>query len=115
MGVVLIGVMNAFSQVSMFDFEWPPMFEKLAELAERLSFSFNFFKPECSVAAPYIYKWLGFLAIPYMMLIPLTTAYAIVATFTLPGWRGITLKTKSWLLRNAYARSVNMSIILLLP
>merc|ERR1719201_37428 len=107
--------MNAFDQVSMFDFEWPPTFRLLAKIAAQLSFNFNFFHPECSVETKFNQKWMGFLAIPYLNMIPITLAYFLAALFTLPGWTGIPLRTKSWLLKNAYARVICISIILLLP
>merc|ERR1719355_350699 len=106
--------MYAFDQVSMFDFEWPDTFRFLAKLAAQFSFNFNFFHPECSVETAFNQKWMGFLAIPYLNMIPLTLAYWCAACLTLPGWRGVQLHTKRWLLKNAYARVICISIIMLL-
>merc|ERR1719502_1635858 len=106
--------MNAFDQVAMFDFEWPDTFRWLAKLSAMFSFNFNFFHPECSMETAYNEKWMGFLAIPYLNMIPITVAYLITACITLPGWWGVALQTKRWLLKNAYARVICMSIIMLL-
>merc|ERR1719491_1227773 len=94
--IMLIGVMNAFDQVAMFDFEWPPTFRWLAKLAAQLSFNFNFFHPECSVETQFNEKWMFFLSIPYLMLIPITIAFWFTGCTTLPGWWGVPLQTKKW-------------------
>ncbi|CAK0861119.1 unnamed protein product, partial [Prorocentrum cordatum] len=115
MVIMMIGVMNSFNQVSMFDFEWPPIFTKLAAIAGQFSLNFNFFQPECSVETPFIQKWITFLAIPYMMMVPLIIALAMASTATVIGKRGFGVGVKLWLLKNAFARCCCMSVIMLLP
>eukprot|EP00933_Yihiella_yeosuensis_P073646 TRINITY_DN82360_c0_g1_i1.p1 TRINITY_DN82360_c0_g1~~TRINITY_DN82360_c0_g1_i1.p1 ORF type:complete len:834 (-),score=167.69 TRINITY_DN82360_c0_g1_i1:392-2797(-) len=115
MFVVMMGVMNSFTQVSQFDFKWPDTFTRLAELASQLSFNLNFFKPECSVATPYVQSWLGFLAIPYLMMIPLFMSYFLATVVTLFGLVGEARLVKKDLLTGAFARCCCMATIIFLP
>ncbi|CAJ1371183.1 unnamed protein product [Effrenium voratum] len=113
--VVLLGVMTSFTKVSGFDFQWPDTFNDLVKIAQMFSFNLNFFAPECSAETPYITKWLGYLVIPYFMIMPLTAAYIMACISTLPGLGPEAFETKKHLLTNAWARCICMVLLALLP
>lgn len=113
--VVMLGVLTSFTKVSGFDFKWPAMFTELVKIAQMFSFNLNFFAPECSAETPYINKWLGFLVIPYFMIMPLTAAYIMALMATLPSLGPEAFQTKKALLTNAWARCICMVLLALLP
>jgi len=113
--VVLLGVLTSFTKVSGFDFEWPDAFTELVKIAQMFSFNLNFFAPECSAETPYITKWIGYLVIPYFMIMPLSAAYIMACISTLPGLGPEAKATKRQLLTNAWARCICMVLLALLP
>ncbi|CAK8992032.1 unnamed protein product [Durusdinium trenchii] len=115
MVVVMLGVLTSFTKVSGFDFQWPDAFTELVKIAQMFSFNLNFFAPECSAETPYITKWIGYLVLPYFMIMPLTAAYLMACMATLPGLGPEAKQTKRQLLTNAWARCICMVLLALLP
>jgi hypothetical protein len=113
--VVLISIMNSFSALSSFDFEWPDLFSQLAALAAQFAFDLNFFKPECSVKAKFSVRWMGFLMVPYGMVGPLVTSFFISRFFTLRGQGPDARYVKNWNLQGAVAKVMCVLAIVLMP
>eukprot|EP00403_Amphidinium_massartii_P007311 CAMPEP_0178383968 /NCGR_PEP_ID=MMETSP0689_2-20121128/7274_1 /TAXON_ID=160604 /ORGANISM="Amphidinium massartii, Strain CS-259" /LENGTH=1515 /DNA_ID=CAMNT_0020004203 /DNA_START=1 /DNA_END=4546 /DNA_ORIENTATION=- len=115
--IMLIGIMNTFQQISAMSFTWPPIFILLAETLQQFSFNFNFFQPECSVnGLPFLYKWLGTLAVPYVVSVPLCLSFLFVRKTMRSKHSGKDgRRVKDWLLLNAFGRTLCMAIIVFLP
>ena len=52
-------------------------FRFIAEFFAQFSFTFDFFKPECSVKMAYWKNWLGMTVMPYLIMLPLGVAFLI--------------------------------------
>ena len=81
--IMCLGMMQAFKVINDVDIEWPPMFKLFAFYFSFFSFTFDFFKPECSVKAAYWKTWIGQTLMPYLIMGPLILSYWICKT---QGW-----------------------------
>ena len=73
--IMCLGMMQAFKVINDVDIEWPPMFKLFAGWFSLFSFTFDFFKPECSVKSAYWKSWLGMTMMPYLIMFPLIFSY----------------------------------------
>ena len=111
--IMCFGVMQSFKVVSDVPIEWPPLFEQISAFFAQFSFTFDFFKPECSVKAAYWKTWLGMTMMPYFIMFPLILSYrvALLVIFDDIG----DPRFKKQILKNQLARAVCVICIIFMP
>ena len=66
-----------FRVIMQVDIEWPAIVLQFGFVFNLFSFSFDFFKPECSVKTAFWKTWLGMTFMPYFVMFPLLLAYKL--------------------------------------
>eukprot|EP00929_Paragymnodinium_shiwhaense_P099394 TRINITY_DN61017_c0_g2_i1.p1 TRINITY_DN61017_c0_g2~~TRINITY_DN61017_c0_g2_i1.p1 ORF type:complete len:2533 (+),score=513.92 TRINITY_DN61017_c0_g2_i1:326-7600(+) len=112
-----LGVLQSFNAISKLALTWPPMFKKISAFIGQFMLSFDFFRPECSVASPWEYKWFFQLILPYMTLVPLVSANMLMRAVIMRVFRSWPdfCEAQSWLLFNALARTINAMMLVFFP
>lgn len=111
--IMCLGMMQAFKVINDVDIEWPPMFKLFAGWFSLFSFTFDFFKPECSVKTAYWKTWLGMTMMPYLIMGPLVMSYWISKMFLFDDMPDP--KVKSSLLQNALAKLLCTVAMIFMP
>ncbi|CAE7551642.1 unnamed protein product [Symbiodinium sp. CCMP2456] len=109
-----LSIMQSFNGIGRIDLEWPELFTKIMAVIANLSFNFNFFQPDCSVASPYWQTWVMFTIMPYALMFPITCSYLVVKYLSFRESRGDPQyrEVQGWLLLNAWGRAM-LTILLL--
>ena len=111
--IMCFGVMQSFKIIADVDIEWPTMFFQIANFFAMFTFTFDFFKPECSVKAAYWKSWLGMTLMPYLVMAPIILSYEVSRLLLFddigdPRYKAIILK-------NQLARTLCMVCIVFMP
>ncbi|CAK0903862.1 unnamed protein product [Prorocentrum cordatum] len=108
-----LGVLQSFNAVAGLKLTWPPLFLQIAAFLQQMLLNFDFFHPECSVAAPFWKKWVGFVVLPYLMVFPITVSFLIVRFVSFRDSRGEPefRDVQRWLLKNAWLRCMTIIVI----
>ena len=111
--IMCLGMMQAFKVINDVDIEWPPMFTLFAGWFSLFSFTFDFFKPECSVKTAYWKTWLGMAMMPYLIMLPLILSYFLAKVLLFGDCPDP--KVKSSLLQNALAKLLCTVAMIFMP